>query len=65
MDKNHGGQRQMRELDPAQIYRHTPQRADIWCLSPYEFGMYWDVVPLKTPHMRLEQASHPRIGHGS
>ena len=49
----------MRELDPAQVYGHRPQRADIWCLSPYEFTMYWDVVPMKMPQTRSDWTSQP------
>ena len=55
--KNTAGQQQMRELDPAQVYGHRPQRPDIWRLSPYEFTMYSDVVPVKTPQTRSDWTS--------
>eukprot|EP00438_Fugacium_kawagutii_P001459 Skav211876 [mRNA] locus=scaffold1431:374175:389938:+ [translate_table: standard] len=57
--KGPGGQRQLRELDPAQAYGHRPQREDIWCLSPYEFSMYWDCVPVRLPHTRAEFKLRP------
>ena len=52
--KGPGGQQQLREVDPAQAYGHRPARADIWYLSPYEFTMYWDVVPMRVPSTRAE-----------
>eukprot|EP00438_Fugacium_kawagutii_P008899 Skav215707 [mRNA] locus=scaffold2573:242958:252224:+ [translate_table: standard] len=57
--KGPGGQRQLRELDPVHVYGHRPQRKDIWCLSPYEFSMYWDCVPARLPHTRSEFKLRP------
>eukprot|EP00438_Fugacium_kawagutii_P017484 Skav217980 [mRNA] locus=scaffold496:402099:408191:- [translate_table: standard] len=57
--KGPGGQRQLRELDLAHAYGHRPQRPDIWCLSPYEFSMYWDCVPVRLPHTRSEFKLRP------
>ena len=33
--KGLAGQRQMREMDPAQVYGHRPKHEDVWFLSPY------------------------------
>ena len=52
--KGSSGQRQMREMDPAQVYGHRPQEEDMWYLSPYEFGMYWECMPMRAPSTRGE-----------
>ena len=57
--KGPGGQRQLREVDPAEAYGHRPQRESLWCLSPYEFSMYWDCVPVRLPQTRLEFKLRP------
>ena len=57
--KGPAGQRQLRELDPAQAYGHRPQQEDVWCLSPYEFSMYWDCVPMTLPLTRSEWTLQP------
>ena len=59
--KGPAGQRQLRELDPAQAYGHRPQQEDVWCLSPYEFSMYWDCVPgpMTLPLTRSEFTLQP------
>ena len=58
--KGLAGQRQMREMDPAQVYGHRPKHDDVWFLSPYEFTMYWDCVPMKMPQTRMEWTQQPR-----
>ena len=57
--KGPAGQRQLREMDPAQAYGHRPQQEDVWCLSPYEFSMYWDCVPMTVPLTRSEFTLQP------
>jgi hypothetical protein len=46
-------------MDPAQAYGHRPQQEDVWCLSPYEFSMYWDCVPMTVPLTRSEFTLQP------
>ena len=46
-------------MDPAQAYGHRPQQEDVWCLSPYEFSMYWDCVPVTLPLTRSEFKLRP------
>ena len=53
------GQRQLREMDPAHVYGHRPQQENVWCLSPYEFAMYWDCVPVTLPLTRSEFKLRP------
>eukprot|EP00435_Cladocopium_sp_Y103_P075251 s10_g55.t1 len=36
-------------MDPAHVYGHRPQQENVWCLSPYEFAMYWECVPVTLP----------------
>ena len=48
--------RQLRAFDWAQAYGHRPCHAGLWELSPYEFFMYWDVLPAKVPKSRKEWA---------
>jgi len=48
--------RQLRAFDWAQAYGHRPCHAGLWELSPYEFFMYWDVLPAKVPKSRQEWA---------
>jgi hypothetical protein len=57
--KGSTGQKQLRELDLAQAYGHRPQHADLWCLSPYEFSMYWDCFPVTLPLTRSEFKQGP------
>ena len=45
---------QLRAFDWAQAYGHRPCHAGLWELSPYEFFMYWDVLPAKVPKSRKE-----------
>ena len=52
--KGPAGQRQMREMDPAQVYGHRPQEDGMWYLSPYEFGVYWECMPMRAPTTRGE-----------
>ena len=52
--KGSSGQRQMREMDPAQVYGHRPQEEGMWYLSPYEFGAYWECIPMRAPSTRGE-----------
>ena len=58
--KGPAGQRQLREMDPAQVYGHRPQQEDLWYLSPYEFSMYWECVPMKAPSTRSEWTQLPK-----
>ena len=39
----------LREARTAQAYGHRPVSAECWWLSPYEFTMYWEVVPTRVP----------------
>ena len=57
--KRPAGKSQLREIDPAQAYGHRPRHPDVWHLSPYEFVMHWDVVPMKVPSTRLEWQTQP------
>lgn len=58
--KGSAEQRQLHEMDPAQVYGHRPKQDDVWFLSPYEFTMYWDCLPLKMPQTRMEWMQQPR-----
>ena len=50
---------QLRRFDWAQAYGHRPCHVGLWELSPYEFVMYWDVVPMKVPETRKEWREEP------
>ena len=50
--RTHG--RRLRAFDWAAAYGHRPTRPGLWELSPYEFMMYWDVVPVTLPTRREE-----------
>eukprot|EP00438_Fugacium_kawagutii_P033974 Skav228932 [mRNA] locus=scaffold2181:248822:258688:+ [translate_table: standard] len=53
--------RHLREAVTAQAYGHRPADSESWWLSPYEFLMYWDLVPTKVPHTKSEwEATKPR-----
>ena len=43
------GVRHLREIDIVQAYGHRPSDAECWWLSPYEFTMYWALVPTRVP----------------
>ena len=58
--KGSAEQRQLHEMDPAQVYGHRPKQDDVWFLSPYEFTMYWECLPLKMPQTRMEWMQQPR-----
>ena len=48
------GARHLREADLVRAYGHRPCDAACWWLSPYEFVMYWDIVPARVPQTRHE-----------
>ena len=48
------GVRHAREIDWVRAYGHRPCDASCWWLSPYEFVMYWEVVPARVPQTRAE-----------
>ena len=50
---------QLRRFDWAQAYGHRPCHDGLWELSPYEFIMYWDVVPMRVPGSRKEWMQEP------
>ena len=54
------GQRHIHEIDAAQAYGHRPRDARVWHLSPYEFTMYWDCIPMTMPFSRAEWQQHPK-----
>ena len=43
------GAHHLREVDIVQVYGHRPSDAECWWLSPYEFTMYWALVPTRVP----------------
>ena len=48
------GAQHLREVDIVRAYGHRPSDADCWWLSPYEFTMYWTLVPTRVPQTRRE-----------
>ena len=52
------GRRKLDSADTAVLYALRPTHPDIWFLSPYEFTMYWDIVPTRVPQTR-EEAEDP------
>ena len=48
------GARHLREIDIVQAYGHRPADSDCWWLSPYEFMMYWTLVPARVPQTQRE-----------
>ena len=44
--------------DAAELYGHRPQDPRVWCLSPYEFVMYWEVCLSSYP-LFLEDEHNP------
>ena len=50
---------QLQRFDWAQAYGHRPCQDGLWELSPYEFIMYWDVVPMRVPGSRKEWMEEP------
>ena len=47
-------QQRLQRFDWARAYGHRPGQNGLWELSPYEFFMYWDVVPAKIPTTKKE-----------
>ena len=56
-----GGVRHLREVDYVRAYGHRPREGDCWWLSPYEFTMYWAVVPARVPQTRDEWETEPDV----
>eukprot|EP00435_Cladocopium_sp_Y103_P052258 s774_g16.t1 len=56
------GARHLREAVEAQAYGHRPSESECWWLSPYEFVMYWKLVPTKVPYSRAEWEAAPQDG---
>eukprot|EP00435_Cladocopium_sp_Y103_P006429 s3270_g2.t1 len=56
------GARHLREAVEAQAYGHRPSDSECWWLSPYEFVMYWKLVPTKVPYSRAEWEAAPQDG---
>ena len=48
------GARHLCEADLVRAYGHRPCDAECWWLSPYEFVMYWEIVPARVPKTRQE-----------
>ena len=48
------GAQHLREVDIARAYGHRPSGTECWWLSPYEFTMYWALVPTRVPQTRRE-----------
>ncbi|CAE7580167.1 unnamed protein product [Symbiodinium sp. CCMP2592] len=42
-------QRQVTEHDIAEFYARRPRASPCWYLSAYEFLLYWEVIPTRTP----------------
>ena len=38
----------------AEAYGHRPAQSECWWLSPYEFTMWWELVPTRVPYSRQE-----------
>ena len=53
-------QRQLAEREPAEFYARRPRNSACWHLSPYEFLLYWQVVPTKSPATLQEWETQPR-----
>ena len=53
-------QRQLAEREPAEFYARRPRNSACWHLSPYEFFLYWQVVPTKSPATLQEWETQPR-----
>ena len=53
-------QRQLAEREPAEFYARRPRNSACWHLSPYEFLLYWQVVPTKSPATLQEWKTEPR-----
>ena len=49
----------LREVDLVRAYGHRPSDAACCWLSPYEFVMYWEVVPARIPQTRTEWEAEP------
>ena len=52
-------QKQLTEKDAAEFYARRPRNVPCWHLSPYEFLLYWHVVPTRCPSTLEEWASKP------
>ena len=52
-------QQQLSERDIAQFYARRPKRDSVWYLSPYEFTLYWTVVPTRAPTSWVEWGQTP------
>ena len=48
------GARHLREIDIVQAYGNRPFGTACWWLSPYEFTMYWALVPARAPQTLRE-----------
>ena len=48
------GAHHVREVDIVRAYGHRPSETECWWLSPYEFTMYWALVPARVPQTRRE-----------
>ena len=48
------GAQHLREVDIVRAYGHRPSGTECWWLSPYEFTMYWALVPTRVPQTRRE-----------
>ena len=53
-------QRQLAEREPAEFYARRPRNSACWHLSPYEFLLYWQVVPTTSPTTWQEWKTQPR-----
>ena len=53
-------QRQLAEREPAEFYARRPRNSACWHLSPYEFLLYWQVVPTQSPATLQEWKTQPR-----
>ena len=50
----------------AKMYALRHSRSEVWYLSPYEFWMYWEIVPAKyaaTSDMIAEEEEHREAFH--
>ena len=54
------GARHLRESVEAQAYGHRPPNSECWWLSPYEFVMYWKLLPTRVPYSRAEWEAAPQ-----
>ena len=53
------GGRHLREGMAARAYGHRPSDSPCWWLSPYEFTLYWEIVPTRVPYNAVEWNAAP------